>query len=55
MPGLCYLRQCGMEWSGRDRCEGKVRWKDVESEVESSGRWSIDWRVEWGVHCRVEW
>ena len=26
-----------MEWSGRDRCEGNVRWKEVESEVDESG------------------
>ena len=55
MPGPPYLRHFVMECSGRDRCGGKVRWKEVESEVESSGGWNIDWRVEWRVHCRVEW
>ena len=55
MPGPRYLRHFVMEWSGRDRCGGKVRWKEVESEVESSGGWNMDWRVEWRVHCRVEW
>ena len=31
MPGLLrYLRNCVMEWSGRDRCEGNVRWKGGE-------------------------
>ena len=44
-----------MEWSGRDRCEGKVRWKQVESEVEK--QWRVEYRLEsgWRLHCRVEW
>ena len=56
MPGLLrYLRNCVMEWSGRDRCEENVRWKEVQSEVEK--QWRAEYRLESGVevHCRVEW
>ena len=52
MPGLRYLRHCGMEWSGRDRCEGKVRWKEVESEVEK--QWRVENRLESGVESALQ-
>ena len=38
MPGLRHLRHCIMEWGGRDRCQGKVRRKEVASEVEKHWR-----------------
>ena len=49
MQGLRYLRHAGMEWSGRERCEGKVRWRNLDSEVESQGL-----EMECRVECRLE-
>ena len=52
MPGLRYLRNFIMEWSGRDRCEGKVQWKEVASEVEK--QWMVEYRLESGVVSDAE-
>ena len=52
MPGLRYLRHCGMKWSERDRCGGKVRWKEVESEVEK--QWRVEYRLESGVENALQ-
>ena len=50
MPGLLrYLRNCVMEWSGRDRCEGDVRWKEVERK-----QWRVEYRLESGVESDAE-
>ena len=42
--GLCYLRNWVMVWRGKDRCEGKVWWKEVESEVVK--QWRVEYRLE---------
>ena len=41
-----------MEWSGRDRCEGKVRWKEVEGEVQK--QWRVECRLESGVESALQ-
>ena len=46
MLGLRYLP------NGRDRCEGKVRWKEVESEVEK--QWRVEYRLESGVKSALQ-
>ena len=53
MLDLRYLRHCRMEWSGRDRCEGKVRWKEVESEVQKQRR--VEYRLERSGEHIAEW
>ena len=52
MLGLRYLRHFVMEWSGSDRCEGKVRWKEVASEVEE--QWRVEYRLESGVESALQ-
>ena len=52
MPGLRYLRHCEREWSGRDRIEGKVGWKALESEVER--QWRAEYRLESGEESALQ-
>ena len=49
MQGLRYLCHAGIEWKGTERCEGKVLWRKVDSEVESQGL-----EMEGRVECRLE-
>ena len=52
MQSLRYLRHCGTEWSGKERCEGKVRWKEVG--IEEERQWRLECRMEIGVESVVQ-